>query len=646
MRARALLPARVWVLGISSVGAGLLLTALFARADTPTPTLALLLAAAVATELVQVGRDKSSPDLGDAHSFSFSTGVHVAAILIVGPWTGALVAAFGVVVADRARGERWLVVFHNASAFAISALAGGYAFIAASGDPGRLDLPRDLIPLLALALTLFAVNTGLMSAVVSLHDGTDFWPLAREAARDGLWSAIEETGFGLALAVFALVEPWAIVALVPLVLAIFRSYERLAVLRRETAHALETFANVVDERDPYTFQHSARVAEYVRALAEGLGLPSNQVARLRWAGRLHDLGKVAVDASILRKPGALDDEEWAIMRMHPRLSARLLRRFRFAAHEARAVEYHHERADGRGYYGLDASATPLASHFLVVADSYDAMTSDRPYRPGMAAHEALAEIERNVGSQFHPLIARAFVALQRGQDPVSVLSEEERAEIQRLLTARPRSPVWGRLTVLEPSLLTVAGIVGALLAVGMGAAPLAPAGVLVALCGIALLGQRRRRAARVAAVVRHACAGGETDEALGRVSAAVAAAFDLRWAGFVSWEARRCAGTLESAWEGSIEGPSEIALISWLLREAESSGKPVIASRGELGSGGHVAVPLLADDVLTGFVVFVVAATVPPVLVEALHACRKELASALLGTRDPEPVRALSAVAS
>ena len=105
------------------------------------------------------------------------------------------------------------------------------------------------------------------------------------------------------------------------------------------------------------------------------------------------------------------------MRRHPRLSARLLQRFEFVAPQARAVELHHERMDGRGYYGVGGDDLPLASHFLIVADSFDAMTTDRPYRPGLSHEAALMEIERNAGTQFHPAVAKAFVAVQRGFDP-------------------------------------------------------------------------------------------------------------------------------------------------------------------------------------------------------------------------------------
>src|SRR4029078_4948560 len=150
--------------------------------------------------------------------------------------------------------------------------------------------------------------------------------------------------------------------------------------------------------------------------------------------RLHDLGKVAVDASVLRKRGGLDGAEWAAMRRHPRLSARLLQRFEFVAPQAHAVELHHERVDGHGYYGVGGGDLPLASHFLIVADSFDAMTTDRPYRKGLSHEDALLEIERNAGTQFHPAVAKAFCAVQRGVNPTTVLTPDELAEIRSAST--------------------------------------------------------------------------------------------------------------------------------------------------------------------------------------------------------------------
>jgi putative nucleotidyltransferase with HDIG domain len=646
---RAITSARVLMVVTLTLGSGVIVAALLLRTHAPLGVLALLGAAVILTEMLQVPSDEASPDPADAHSFSLSTGVHYAAVMIIGPWTAALVAAFGVVVADRLRGAAWRYIAFNASVFAVAAVAGGFAFKLAGGTPGSLDLPADFLAIGVLAAIAFCVNTLLVSAVVALDTQIPFRPLARDAFRDGLSAAPAETAFGTALAFFALTNPWSIVALVPLAFAVYRSYERLAALRRETAHALETFANVVDERDPYTFQHSARVAEYVRSLAHALGLPASQVASLRWAGRLHDLGKIAVDAAVLRKPGKLDDGEWAAMRLHPRLSARLLRRFRFALREARAVEYHHERMDGGGYYGIEPEEIPLAAHFLIVADSYDAMTSDRPYRDGMPPEVALAEIERQAGRQFHPGIAKAFVALQRGADPLTALTDEERAELRRLLQGRVRPSLRQSLLRHEPELVVAGGIIVALFAVGAGV-PLLGIPAVVAAAGGAIASQMRmRRGAQLAGRLQSILAAeGKRQELFTQIATEVSKTCRLRWAGIVSWWEQGCTGALELEWNGGGERPSESTLTSWLLRDSESAAVVLTAEGAELGrQNPHLALPLRRNGSLDGFLVLAVSGGMPGPAAEALQACSEGLAERLLPvSRAGVAARSLKAVAS
>jgi hypothetical protein len=629
---RAPSKARALIAGTLALGAGTVVSAFFLRADAAWTTLALLGAAAILTETIQVPSDESSPDPGDAHSFSLSSGVHYAAVIMLGPWTGALIAVFGVVVADRLRGVGWRFVSFNASVFAVAVACGGLAYEHTGGTPGALQLPGDFVPLIALAAVAFALNTGFQSAIVAFDTATPFAPLAREAIKDGLSAAPGEAAFGVSLAFFALTQPWAVVALVPLVYAVFRSYERLAALRRETAHALETFANVVDERDSYTFHHSERVAEYVRELAHGLELTSAQVARLRWAGRLHDLGKVAVDASVLRKPGKLDEDEWAAMRLHPRLSARLLRRFRFAGHEARAVEYHHERADGKGYYGIEPRQIPLAAHFLIVADSYDAMTSDRPYRAGLDRETALGEIEKNAGTQFHPALAKAFVALQRGEDPVGALSEVELNEIRRLAGTRSKRGFTLRQLLSRLDIAVTAGTVMTLTALGLGL-PLVALGLGVAVA--AAFGLRAFRGREAAGVTQRLeavlAASGSADSAFSAVTAELQKSCGVQWAGLVSWSERACTGDLRREWNGGAEAPTQTALMSWLLREYEAPGSFARAQGSELGRADeHAALRLGRNGVLEGFLVLAVPGGLPVQISDALAVNAAGLAERLL----------------
>jgi putative nucleotidyltransferase with HDIG domain len=640
---RARLNARAWLLGTVAVGGCMLAAALFLRrSDASLATLALLGAAVVLAELFEVPKDESSFDPGDAHSLSFSSSIHLAAILLIGPWTAALVAAFGVLVVDPLRGSRRHVVAYNASVFALSAVAGGYAFILAGGEPGALDLPGDLLALVVLALVYYTVNSAFMSAIVALAENRPFWSLARDATRDGLSVGAGEFGLAVAIAIFALYEPLAIAALGPLLLAAYRSYERLVTLRRETARALETFANVVDERDASTYEHSARVAEHVGRLAEALHLAPDDAARLRWAGRLHDLGKISVDAAVLRKPSRLNEEEWATMRRHPRLSARLLRRFRFATDQAKAVEFHHERFDGGGYYGIAPSEIPLAAHFLIVADSYDAMTSDRSYRRGLPPETALAEIEANTGTQFHPAIARAFVALQRGQDPLEAISTDELRELRAGLRSgqsqrRPR-------IVFRPEAVVGGAVISALGAVGLGAPLLCVPIVAVGLAGLLAGGVERLRARRLAARVRAVLAQtGSRKARFSRLSEELADSCSFSWMGLVAWHERESVGSVEISCGAA--GPSETALTSWLLREAETLDPVIVASPGELGAGdAHLAVPLRREGKIYGHLVLAVRGS-DRWVARGLSSCVIELGAALAPLKSAQR-RHLEALAS
>src|SRR5919201_5166542 len=438
-------------------------------------------------ELWQWSGDDFAAEGADERPFTLAIPVQLAAVLVVGVWAAALVAGVAVLAVRRLHESSWPAICLRASLCATSSLAAGLAYLLTGGDVAHPALPADVIPMLALGFVYFSTYRLLLTAALPWH-GIETDPVV----------AAGETGLGVLLGLFAARQAWNMLALAPVALLLEQVHARLVATRREVASVLETFATIVDERDPSTYRHSARVAGYIAELAEALGLPPAEVARLRWAGRLHDLGKIAVDAAVLRKPGKLDDGEWAAMRLHPRLSARLLRRFRFAFQEARAVEYHHERMDGDGYYGIEPEEIPLAAHFLIVADSYDAMTSDRPYRDGMPPEVALAEIERNSGRQFHPAIAKAFVALQRGGDPVAALTDEERAELRRLLQASVRPSLRVALFRHEPELVVAGGIVVALFAVGAGV-PLLGIPAVVAAAGGAIASQvRMRRGAQLA----------------------------------------------------------------------------------------------------------------------------------------------------
>lgn len=622
------LEARLFVGATLGIGCIVFAVAVAKAASVPLSALAFLAAAVVFTELLEVTSPKTALGPGSG-SFSFSSGVHIAAALLIGPWGAALVAGFGVLVADGLRRSAWRKIGFNATVFGLASLAGGYAFQLAGGEPGHIALPGDLVPVAALAATYGGLNTVLVCAVIALHTASPIFTILRSTAQ--LPTTAAETGLGVSTAVFASTNVWNILALVPLLVVAYQALARLALLRRETTRALEAFANIVDERDPYTYQHSARVAEDVRRLAEAVGLSSAETARLGWAGRLHDLGKIAVDTAVLRKQGALDGEEWEAMRRHPRLSSRLLRHFSLAADQARAVEYHHERFDGAGYYGIQPGELPIGAHFLIVADSFDAMTSDRPYRQALSCEEALAEIERGAGTQFHPLVAKAFIAMERGQIPTEALSADERRALIRLCRGRRRSlPDPRRL--LTGQTVALASAIAGLVALGLGWLELGVAALGATAAATALAHLDERRGRQLGATLRALLEPPSPAQfQLERVARVLATYAPLRWVGLVEWHQRELDGRLVAEWGDDSARVTTAGLTSWFVREVEANDGLLRVSGPELGRDGvYVAASFGDGSSTTGFLVLALERRLP-----------RCVEIALLGSLDPL-VRVLS----
>lgn len=177
---------------------------------------------------------------------------------------------------------------------------------------------------------------------------------------------------------------------------------------------LRSLVAALDARDSETAGHSERVADLTMAIAIEMGISTDtdQWRYISWGALLHDVGKIAIPDRILRKPGPLTPEEWDFMRTHPKSGADILRSVDFLIPASDIVLAHHERFDGAGYpRGLAGEEIPLGARIFMIADSFDAMTSDRSYRQAMPAEEALAEILRNSGSQFDPAAVRAFLAV-------------------------------------------------------------------------------------------------------------------------------------------------------------------------------------------------------------------------------------------
>ena len=191
-------------------------------------------------------------------------------------------------------------------------------------------------------------------------------------------------------------------------------YQLHRFLKDESLPTIQALAAAVDAKDPYTQGHSQRVASYAVALAERTGLTGDEVALVHMTGTLHDVGKIGVPDAILKKPGRLDDEERRIMETHPALGEVIVRKAPKLVAALPGVRHHHERWDGSGYPdGLEGEQIPLLARLLALADTFDAMTSDRPYRKGLSWETALGEVARGAGTQFDPDLVPPFLSLMR-----------------------------------------------------------------------------------------------------------------------------------------------------------------------------------------------------------------------------------------
>ncbi len=208
----------------------------------------------------------------------------------------------------------------------------------------------------------------------------------------------------------------------------------LTSLNRNYKETLESLSHALDYREQETEFHSRRVASYALLIAKKMGLTEVELKNLYWGGLMHDIGKIGIPDAILLKPAKLTEEEWAVMKKHPLIGYDILKDIEFLKEATKVVLYHHERWDGHGYpEGLQDTEIPLIARVFAISDTYDAITSDRPYRKALSAEYAFSEIEKNNGKQFDPNIGSVFL---------SKISYKELAEVRRRVSTDPTySPI-------------------------------------------------------------------------------------------------------------------------------------------------------------------------------------------------------------
>jgi HD-GYP domain-containing protein (c-di-GMP phosphodiesterase class II) len=195
---------------------------------------------------------------------------------------------------------------------------------------------------------------------------------------------------------------------------------------------LKVLMAALDTKDTATQGHSERVSRLTVELAREVGIPKDDLVDIERGALLHDVGKIGVPDQVLQKPASLDDPEWQAMQKHPLLAGLMVSKVEFLEGALPILLYHHERYDGSGYpFGLTGKSIPLEARIFAVVDSYDAMTSQRPYRDAMSHDDAMHEIRANAGVQFDPEVVESFVIVMERLRPEIELLERQRHEVER-----------------------------------------------------------------------------------------------------------------------------------------------------------------------------------------------------------------------
>jgi len=374
------------------------------------PAAIVLTTLSLALEFVTVSLPKGG-------ALSLATIPHVATILLLPHPVAALSVAAAVLAEELIHRAATLKVVFNVAAYVVtiavaSHLVGliGNAWIAVGETPRRVLTIADMFAVAGLAYYL--VNGVLVAFVVSAATGKRFLFLLRINARNTGLSELGAATVGMLFSVLWIIEPTSTVVLAFPAAVIARSLQYIRQLESETRDAVRSIAEIVDHRDPNTYHHSERVAMYALALAEELDVSDDLVELVEQAGLVHDLGKVAVPDSVLLKPTPLTAEEREAMWAHTTTGAVILRKFRLFTPGAEIVLHHHENFDGTGYPdGLTGDAIPLGARIVAVADSFDAMTSNRPYRRALRLDEALSRLRLGAGTQWDPVIVGNMIRL-------------------------------------------------------------------------------------------------------------------------------------------------------------------------------------------------------------------------------------------
>lgn len=445
---------KLYIAGLALGGAALLAYTLPALPREALPVIVFLAFLGAIAQRVPVSLFASS-SVSVCVAFAFS------GLLLFGPAAAILINLPSILVhaIHPVRRPLHKTVF-NLGLVSVAAGLSAEVYLASGGEVPIRDYLASVFPVALAALSYFLVQSVGVTVAILVSEGGSFAAIWRGNYRWLLLHYLGIGGISMGMAIaYRSVGPLGLLSFsLPLVMAWYslrlymaRSTEvraQNALLRVTNDRLEETFLSTIralaaaaDTKDHYTADHSAVAMQYAAETARQMGLDATTIATVQVGALFHDIGKIGIPETILRKPAPLADEEWLLMREHPTLGAKVIEQVAPLRDVLPALLHHHERFDGQGYPSkLSGTQIPLTAQIVAVVDAYQAITSDRPYRSAQSHACAIAELRRHAGTQFNPVVVEAFVSAREA----ALGRNDDLPQIDLSLLLRAQQPITGQ----------------------------------------------------------------------------------------------------------------------------------------------------------------------------------------------------------
>jgi len=371
------------------------------------PVLIFFLAISVFAEFIPV-------DLPIGGVISIGFPIDFVVILVYGPALAMLIAAFSALIGEIIEKKvSWYKIIFNSSQCALSAGVAGLVYQYTGGIIGFQNFFKFIVPAALVAFIYCIINLISVTMVISLDQGSRFTAVWRTNFQEILPTYLAEAPLGFLMAiVYVEVGIFGILLFfLPLLLA-RRSFELYTKMRKMYLETIRALAAAIDAKDPYTKGHSERVTQTSVALARELNLSEREIENIEYAALLHDIGKIGIADNILGKDSSLTNKEFDKIKEHTVMGAKIIEPIDSLKNSYEAIYHHHERYDGKGYPdGIKEKDIPLSARIIAVADAYDAMGSDRPYRKKLSQDKIMKELTEQSGKQFDPEVVKALISV-------------------------------------------------------------------------------------------------------------------------------------------------------------------------------------------------------------------------------------------